>query len=257
MKRQLSYNSPEQFNPDAYLPQLSLDCVVFGFHDNQLKVLLLKLAYDDTWSLPGGHVLREESLEEAASRVLYDRTGLKDLFLRGFGVFSDPERVKNKFPEKTFLQSGFSRKSVEWLSQRFVTVGFYALVDYSRVLASRDMYSENCTWKEIDNAGELMMDHNLILDKALITLRHQLNYEPIGMNLLPEKFTMPELQKLYETILGKKLDRRNFKRKIDSYNIITDTGETKPNCAHKAPFLYQFDIDKYQKALKDGLSGRW
>ncbi|MEG9512147.1 hypothetical protein LZ318_00120, partial [Saccharopolyspora indica] len=103
----------------------------------------------------------------------------------------------------------------------------------------------------------LFMDHKEILDRALETLRQQLNYQPIGYNLLPDKFTMPELQTLYETILGKKLDRRNFQRRMNNYGILRRLKETRKGCAHKAPYLYSFDLRKYQKALQEGLQGGW
>jgi 8-oxo-dGTP diphosphatase len=258
MNVHISTYKPEEFDTESFIPQISLDCVVFGFHANHLKVLLLKLAHGGAWGLPGGHVLKEESLEEAAMRVLKDRTGLQGVFLKEFSSFSNPGRVSRKnFPAKSLAESGFSEKSIEWLSRRFITIGFYALVDYSQVNPTPDIFSDEYCWKEIDNVGKLMMDHNVILNRALETLRSQLNYQPIGMNLLPEKFTMPEFLSLYETILAKKMDRRNFKRKIDSYNILVATGERKANCAHKAPFLYRFNVDNYEKALKEGLSGRW
>lgn len=101
------------------------------------------------------------------------------------------------------------------------------------------------------------MDHRQILDKALETLRQQLNYQPIGYNLLPDKFTMPELQTLYETILGKKLDRRNFQRRMNSYGILRRLKETRKGGAHKAPYLYSFNLRKYQQALLEGLQGGW
>jgi hypothetical protein len=103
----------------------------------------------------------------------------------------------------------------------------------------------------------LILDHDHILQTALSTLRLQLNYQPIGYNLLPRKFTMPELQKLYETILDKKLDRRNFQRKILSYDILRQLDEKRTGVAHKAPFLYSFNLKNYQKALRQGLGGEW
>jgi len=102
-----------------------------------------------------------------------------------------------------------------------------------------------------------MLDHNLIVQKALHTLRLQISYQPIGYNLMPEKFTMPELQSLYETILGKSLDRRNFQRKILSFDVLTKLSETKKGGAHKAPFLYEFNLENYKKALENGLTGGW
>ncbi|WP_163715513.1 NUDIX hydrolase [Mangrovibacterium lignilyticum] len=252
-KSEINLNSPSS----VYLSHLSIDCVVFGFHENQLKVLLLKSNFFGEWSLPGGFVGKEETLEEAATRILQERTGVEKIFLTQFRTFSDPKRKNPGFVKENMEKAGISLENFEWLNQRFLSVGFYALVEFSKVEPQPDLYSEKCEWKSVDEVGELMMDHNQILDEALETLRLQLRYQPIGYNLLPEKFTMPELQKLYETILGTELDRRNFQRKILSYKIVKRLAERRTGVAYKAPYLYCFDLDVYNKALKDGLSGDW
>jgi len=244
------------FNSQNYLNHISLDCVIFGFHENQLKVLLLQLKYTKEWALPGGFAEKEETLEEAASRTLKERTGLDNIFLKQFHVFSDPLRSKENPAVKDLKESG-ADPNIEWFSQRFVSVGFYALVDYEKVNPTPDYFSERCAWKALEEIDTLMMDHRQILDKALETLRLQLSHQPIGYNLLPEKFTMPELQKLYETILGKSLDRRNFQRKILSWKILNKLDERKTGGAYKAPYLYEFNLKNYNKALKEGFSGSW
>jgi 8-oxo-dGTP diphosphatase len=144
-----------------------------------------------------------------------------------------------------------------WLLQRFVSIGYYALVEFSQVTPTPDELSSNCDWYDLQTIPPLMMDHTHILNKALETLQQHINRQPIGYNLLPLKFTMPELQKLYEAILGKQLDRRNFQRKILSYGILKKLKEVKTGVAHKAPFLYSFDLKKYNEALKNGLGGGW
>ncbi|WP_372776128.1 NUDIX domain-containing protein [Mangrovibacterium sp.] len=240
-----------------YLPHLSVDCVVFGFHENQLKVLLLKSKYIDLWSLPGGFVKPTEAIEAAASRILQVRTGLEKIFLTQFRVFSDPNRVNPSFQKEILDREGINPESYEWLNQRFVSMGFYALVEFSKVHPIPDLNSDRCEWKNIEEVGRLMMDHNEILETALETLRLQLRYQPIGYNLLPEKFTMPEFQKLYETILGCELDRRNFQRKVLSYKILKRLSERRTGVAYKAPYLYSFDLDNYNQALENGLSGAW
>ncbi len=244
------------FNPENFLNHISLDCVVFGFHDNQLKVLLLRTKYTHEWALPGGFLEKNESLEKAASRVLKERTGLDNIFLKQFKVFSNPQRSVLNPAVKDLIASG-AGENTQWFNQRFISVGFYALVEFTKVEPSPDFFSDKCEWKNPDEIESLMMDHGEILKNALEMLRRQLNDQPIGYNLLPEKFTMPELQKLYETILGKKLDRRNFQRKILSYKILNKMGELKNGKANKAPFLYEFDVENYQKALQNGLSGNW
>ena len=235
------------------LPHLSVDCVVFGFHRNRLRVLLLKNRHNGQWGLPGGFVGKSESLENAAGRVLGERTGLNDIFLQQFHIFSEPNRSDGNSVTELFRRENVPLESDHWLSQRFLTVGFYALVDAARVNPQPDAFSEECTWWNLAEIGPLMLDHSQILDKALATLRLHLSYEPIGYNLLPEKFTMPELQTLYETILGRKLDRRNFQRKLLGYGILERLDERRCGVAHKAPFLYRFDQEQYHKALQDGL----
>lgn len=233
---------------DIYMPNLSIDCVVFGFHDAVLKVLVTKLKEKELWALPGGYVLKTENLKEAANRILFSRTGAENIFLQEFKVFSDLNRsdgIFDDFPDTL------------WNKQRFISVGFYALVDFHQVNLVMDDISDACEWKPIEDLPPFMMDHRTIFDKALETLRLQLNHKPIGHSLLPEKFTMPELQRLYEIILGKKLNRGNFYRKMLRYDILEKLDESRKGGAHKAPDLYKFDLEKYQLALKDGLNEGW
>lgn len=230
---------------NIYLRHLSVDSVIFGFHENELKVLLIRWK-DGPWCLPGGFIKKEESLNTSASRILEERTGLNDIFLQQFHVFGDANREKNK---KNFN----SKLKNSWIMDRFVTVGYYALVEYSKVKPKPDWLSDECAWWDIHSIPSLVYDHNEILEKALDVLRQSLNDHPIGYNLLPEKFTMPELQRLYETILDKEIDRRNFQKKVLSLDILVRLEERKTGGAHKAPYLYRFDKRKYDRALKEGL----
>lgn len=240
-----------------YLAHISLDCVVFGFHAGQLKILLTKFKHEDKMALPGGFVLNNETLEEAAIRTLQERTGLGNIFLQQFRIFSDPHRNDPAMRPQTLLRAGIPPEKTQFFAQRFISVGFYALVEFSRVVPRPDILSASCDWYTLDERGPLILDHDLILETALDTLRSQLSYQPVGFNLLPRKFTLPELQKLYEAILGKKLDRRNFQRKIFSYGILRSLDEKRTGVAHKAPYLYSFDLRLYQKALKLSLQGGW
>jgi ADP-ribose pyrophosphatase YjhB (NUDIX family) len=248
--------SEKEYSND-YLAHISLDCVIFGFHANQLKVFLLHLKTTGEWALPGGFVREEETLEVAASRVLKERTQMDEIFLRQFHVFSEPNRSNRNPAVSDLVNSNQVHPDLEWFDQRFISVGFYALVEFSQVQPQPDDLSDFCKWANIDEVGQLMIDHNIILNKALETLRLQLTFQPIGYNLLPEKFTMTELRKLYETILGQELDRRNFQRKILAYDILTRLDEVKQGVAHKAPTLYSFNLKNYKKALEDGLNGKW
>jgi len=234
---------------ETYLRHISADCVIFGFHENELRVLLLKWKGDGPWCLPGGFVRKEDSLETSATRIVKERTGLDNIFLKQFHVFSAPDRERKKELMPYAAQGS-------WLMERFVTVGFYALVEFSKVSPQPDLISSECTWWDVHSVPKNMfLDHDDIFEKALQTLRMSLNDHPIGYELLPTKFTMPELQRLYETILDNSLDRRNFQKKMLSLGILERLKERKTGGAHKAPYLYKFNKAKYDKALKQGLKG--
>lgn len=234
---------------EKYLRHLSVDNVIFGFHQNDLKVLLLKTKYAGAWSLTGGFILKDEHTDAAAQRVLKQRTGLEKIFLQQFHVFSDPGRSTKKINQQ-FLKNIGVGVDKSWMFERFITIGYYALVDFTKVSPTPDNISSACDWFSIDNLPEMILDHRDIFEEALRALRIQLIFYPVGFNLLEQKFTMPQLQKLYETILDKKLDRRNFQRKIMGTGILKKLKETKKGVAHKAPFYYKFDLPKYNKALK-------
>lgn len=231
----------------SFLPHISIDCVIFGFHENRLKVLLLKWKERGQWSLPGGFIQHNESIDSSAKRTLKERTGLSNIYLRQFYTFGEPKRDRNK----PFIKRQQVKKT--WLDNRFITVGYYALVEYSKVSPQPDWLSESCGWYDVGNAPKLIYDHNDIVDKALEVLRSSLNDVPVGYNLLPAKFTMPELQNLYETILDVKLDRRNFQKKMLSFGLLERLNERKTGGAHKSPYLYRFDKKKYDRAMKQGL----
>ncbi len=241
-----------QTGHEKFLRHLSVDCIIFGFHDNELKVLLLHATYAGLWALPGGFILKDEHLDEAAKRILKQRTGLDNIFMQQFHVFSAPERSSKEI-NQLFLNNLGVVIEDSWMFERFLTVGYTALVDFSKVHPVPDTFSSASEWFNIYEIPELLLDHHEILQKALENLQLQLNYQPVGFNLLPKKFTMPELQKLYETILEKKLDRRNFQRKIVGTGVLKRLDETKKGVAHKSPYYYKFDLRKYEKALKGGM----
>ncbi len=236
-----------------YLPSVSLDCVIFSFHQQSLKVILLKMRGIDRWALPGGFIAQDQDLNAGASEVLKLRTGLENIFLRQFHVFGAQDRTGPEHVRLLVKQKILTQKEATWFLQRFISIGYYALVNYEEVLEPRpDEISEACSWVELDAVPQLVLDHEQILAKALEHLRKDLHYQPIGLNLLPEEFTLPELQTLYEKIIGKKLDRRNFRRKMLSHKILIDTQKRRTGLGHKAPILYKFDKTKYLEALDRG-----
>src|SRR5260221_129430 len=235
------------------LPGVSIDNVIFGFHENQLKVLLLQSASKNMWMLPGGFVGKKEHIDEAAIRILKVRTGLDDVFLQQFYTFGQPQRSNNKILVKALRSLNLKFGKDHWVLQRFVTVGYYALVEYANVNPHPDEISLACGWHDLDKLPDLLLDHNEIIDKALEEMRLKLNYQPIGYNLLPKEFTMKNLQSIYETILSRTLDRGNFTRKMLSYGILDRKEKRYSGGAHKAPSLYSFNKKKYFKALEIGL----
>lgn len=244
-RQQFLHKSDEM--KEIFLPHLSADPVIFGFDNNELKVLLLKMNYRKQWLLPGGYVRKDEDLDDAVVRILKERAGIKNIYLEEFGVFGKKNRSELYFED--FDETLFHK-------QRFVTIGYYALCNPSRFRLIADEYSETCEWIYVSRLSEvdLAMDHREIIEKASLTLREKISYKPIGYNLLPEKFTLSELQKLYEVILGKELNRGNFYRKIMNLDVLKKHNEQRKGGAHKAPDLYSFNKRKYMKALENGLN---
>lgn len=232
---------------EMYVPHISVDTVIFGFNGDQLKVLLLKMKFNHQYFLPGGYMKKEENLESAAIRILRERTQLDEIFLQEFAVFSELNRSEEAF--KDFPDD-------LWHKKRFISVGYYALVNHKDVSPIGDELSESCDWIILDEleSQNITMDHKKIIEKALNTLREQISYKPIGLNLLPEKFTLSELQKLYEAILGRTLNRGNFYRKIKNIGILKKLDEKRKGGAHKAPDLYTFDQVNYFKILENGIN---
>ena len=231
-----------------YLSSVSIDCVIFGFHDGQMKVLLLRWKGTEEWCLPGGRIRHGENMGAAAYRNLQQRTGLSEVFLQQFHTFGDAARYSL---QETLAKLDLPIEAGKELISRDVSVGYYALVEFANVTPTPDFFTEECRWWDVSQVPTLLFDHNEMITLALKTLRRQLSYQPIGYNLLPDKFTMPDLQQLYETILGQSLDRRNFQKRMLGYGILERLEERKIGGAHKAPYLYRFDKEKYEKALND------
>jgi ADP-ribose pyrophosphatase YjhB (NUDIX family) len=226
-----------------FIPHLSVDCAILGFHTGELKVLLLRWKHTDAWSLPGGFVRRDEPLDRAAERVLHERTGLERIYLQQFHAFGGTDRH-----EDAILASlhgwGVTVPDHHWLVSRIISVGYVALVDFAEATPAPDFLSEECRWWDLHDRPALLFDHDAVVDRALETVRTRLASEAIAANLLPATFTMPELQRLYETILGKPLDRRNFQKSILDRGLVERLPTRREGGAHRAPFLYQFAAAK-------------
>lgn len=233
---------PNESDPEGggFIHQLAVDAVIFGFHDKQLRVLLMQYSRTGLKALPGGFVLQTEDLDKAAQRVASQRTGLSEIFLEQFHVFGDVARY-DPSPFIAFMSADVSTAGNDhWLLKRFVSVGYFALVDFTKVTPAPDTIFDSCDWFDVADLPNLIQDHNQIVAKALIRLRERLDDKLLGFNLLPEEFTMGDLQELYETILSKKLLRPAFQRKMLSLGILERVAKKYSGKAHKAPYLYRF-----------------
>lgn len=227
---------------ERYIPQLSIDCVIFGFHNNTLKVLLSKFAKVDTWALQGGFIYQDEDIDVAAVRILKELTGLSDIYLKQYTTFGKTNRGnQGKNFDELFKKQSIDINSIPFLKQRFISIGYYSLVDFEKVSPSVSLpYFDKSEWYDIDNLPDLIFDHAEMIQTALATMRQTLDYQLLGFNLMPEIFTMKELQHLYETILGEPLRRNNFQEKILNMGILERLEKQFTGKAHKAPYLYRF-----------------
>jgi len=217
-------------------PMLTVDCVIFGLDADRLQVLLIRRRSDpfrDHWALPGGFVDMDESLEDAARRELTEETGLKDIYLEQLFTFGDPGRDPRG---------------------RTIAVAYYGLVSMRRHTPVAADDASEAVWKDATSARRLAFDHDRILAVALERLRAKVRYRPIGFELLPRKFTLSQLQKLYEVILERSLDKRNFRRKILGMDLLVELDEKQQDVSHRAARLYRFDQRKYQRLEKAGFN---
>ena len=215
---------------------LTVDCVVFGFDEGELKVLLIERAlgpFKGRWALPGGFVRVHETLDEAAWRELAGETGLKNVFLEQLYTFGAVDRDPR---------------------ERIVSVAYYALVKLSDHRAKAATDAANAEWFPISKTPKLAFDHGDILATALARLKAKVRYQPIGFELLPPKFTLSELQHLYEMVLETDLDKRNFRKKVLGFDLLVPLKETRRAGRHRPAQLFRFDADKYEKHKKRGFN---
>jgi ADP-ribose pyrophosphatase YjhB (NUDIX family) len=170
------------------------------------------------------------------------------VFLQQYNTFGESDRMTQN---ESLLKSSwlYNEAKGSWLDARTVSIGYYALIEFSKAVPKPDEFSMECSWWDIQNLPVLLFDHEFMINKALNTIRTQIKYQPVGLNLLPGKFTLPELQKLYETISDRKIDRRNFQKKILSLGILKHLDQRRKIGPHRSPNLYTFDKVKYRRAL--------
>ncbi|WP_336514648.1 NUDIX hydrolase [Pollutibacter soli] len=240
MKKKIKLNPAIRADGKGFLKNLAYDSVIFGFSDGQLKILLMEYHNTGLFALPGGFIQEDEDLNEAVKEGLKERTGLDDIFLEQYYAFGDRRRFDASVLKKILLANGIKPDPDHWMLGRFVTVAYYALINYKNVQPKPDVLSDSCTWYSLNELPLLILDHKEIVEKALNTLRHNLDRKVVGGNLLPQKFTMNELQKVYESILGQELRRSTFQRKMLGMKILRRHQKQFSGKAHKAPYLYSF-----------------
>jgi 8-oxo-dGTP diphosphatase len=215
---------------------LTVDCVVFGFDEGELKVLLIERAlepFKGRWALPGGFVRVEETLDEAARRELAEEAGLKDVFLEQLYTFGAVKRDPR---------------------ERVVSVAYYALVKLAAFDTKAATDAADARWFPVSKVPKLAFDHADILATALARLKGKVRYQPIGFELLPPKFTLSELQHLYEAVLATELDKRNFRKKVLGFGLLVALKETQMAGRHRPAQLFRFDTERYEKLKKRGFN---
>jgi 8-oxo-dGTP diphosphatase len=215
---------------------LTVDCVVFGLDESELKVLLIERAlepFKGKWALPGGFVRVNETLDEAARRELAEEAGVANVFLEQLYTFGTVDRDPR---------------------ERVVSVAYYALVKLAAHDAKADTDASDARWFPISKIPKLAFDHAEILASALARLKGKVRYQPIGFEFLPPKFTLSQLQHLYEAVLETQLDKRNFRKKVLSFGLLIPLKETRMMGRHRPAQLFRFDADKYEKLNRKGFN---
>ena len=224
-----------EFN-NFFKSAFSVDNVIFGFDEGDLKVLLIKRGaepFKGKWALPGDLVYPNEDLDAAAGRVLEELAGLREVYLEQVKAFG----AVNRHP-----------------LGRVITVAYYSLIKINKYVVTPASFAQKAKWHSIAEVNDLAFDHNEILNACFDRLKQRVRTRPLGFELLPPKFTLTELQHLYEAILETELDKRNFRKKILSMNLLIDLDETQEGVAHRPAKLFEFDRDRYEKLVKDGFS---
>jgi 8-oxo-dGTP diphosphatase len=217
---------------------VSIDCVLFGFDGGELKILLIERNEDpfkDWWALPGNLVGEDESVDQSASRILHELTGLSDVYMEQYYTFGEV----NRHPQG-----------------RVITVAYYAMLRLGgdKALKPLTNYAKKAQWINVSELPKLAFDHQHIFDKGLEKVKRRIKHLPIAFELLPEKFTLTQVQNVYELILGKKLDKRNFRKKILSFGVLKELDEKQKGVSFRAATLYKFDKRKYAKLFSKEIS---
>lgn len=230
-----------------YIQQVSIDCVIFGYQQGQLTVLVPKLNFNgDFYALPSGFVYQDEDIDAAARRILLDRTGLRDTYLEQFHTFGNADRNSRAFLDQLLslnpamqVSQQQQRREYDWFTRRFISVGYYALVDINQVVPQQHAIDQSIGWYDLQQLPPLIMDHRQLVERAVATLRTSLDQTLSAFNLLPETFTMKEVQAVYEAIFDKPFARNNFQKKMLDMDVLERLEKKFTGAANKAPYLYR------------------
>jgi 8-oxo-dGTP diphosphatase len=221
------------------LPHMSVNGVIFGAHGGALKVLLMQSAGTGTWSLPGGYVRRDESIDAAAARMVREMTGLSETVLRQFHTFGGPARGEAVVAD-VLRAMGVDERPDHWVLGRVVSVGYVALVDQSRAQVAPNAWTRTIEWCDLTDRPSLIIDHDQMVERALIAVRAQIDDLLLDAQLPPAGFTMPELQRLHETLLGRALDRRNFQKRMLELGLVERLPDQRIGGRRKPTYVYRW-----------------
>ncbi len=236
-------------------PNISVDCVIFGFDFEKLNVLLVERQLLDPktgdeiifdYTLAGNHIYIDEELEDAAKRVLFDLTGLENIYLEQFTTTGDPNRLKSEKDQLWLKSTGKNP------ADRVISVCYFSLLNCNEV--SIKTGKRKVDWFPLKEIKNLAFDHGQIIQSALESLRRKLQYEPIGFEMLPEKFTLSQLQKLYEVVFDVEFDKRNFRKKVSKMKYLIRLNEKQKGVSHKPARYYTFSREVYEKTKNDMLN---
>ncbi len=229
---------------DYYLPHLSIDLVIIGYQDNRLKCLLLKIG--EKWLLPGGYIQTDESVDDAATKILMNRTHLEDPYLKFLSVFGDKDRQFSNEWKEYFEKAGIPWNEEYWTNKRFITLAFYSLVDINKTHPEVGEYDEAFFWFSFDELPEMWMDHKSIVLEARNRLKQDIKHEQISYNLLSNYFTMPELNQLHQAILEKKLDRSRFQKKMLASGMFERLPKLQKETPGRNPYQYRVKKEEFE-----------
>lgn len=240
------------YTEESIFPGFSIDCVILAYYKGKIRVLLRKSELRNYWALLGGFMLKNEDSDQAAKRILYGYLRLDHIYLRQFNLFSALDRTKMEENVEYAFNQKTKSQSWSWLKGRFISMGYFALVKYDEVNIPPALKSE-LKWFDIKDLPDLYADHGHIINTAMNIIRAILPAIPVGYALLPEKFTMTELRQIYEIILEKTFDRRNFHRKALAEGNIIELEEKKDERKYNPPSLFSFKKENIDSLNNDNI----